>query len=214
MNTTLVIAQSTGTPVEFTPAEGYTYTGVASSTLVWPEGKLQYFTLNLTLGEAPTNTSRIEIPLIAINFIGEINNIEAIVGTESLTPDIKLSNSNRSVLINQSLLPPEIVDFFYFNITLLSRTAGGNLTQPQPLPYNMRFPDSGTILVDRDKLVPLINLYGFPPRSFFAKWLPIYGGLLFLLLTPSIFVGISKLVEYRISYNSKEETEEEVETNE
>lgn len=198
-NFTRVLSQSIGNPVKINPAIGYEYTTVVSGHLTWPEGKIQYISLNFTLNQIPDNLSKIEIQLITFEFIGKINDADQVIDRpRTQNPEISLTNANSSTYVNQSLEAPSTADNFYLNITLFSRTVG-NITQGVLIPYAVRFPEEGTILVDRDKLVPLINLYGFPPDTFFTKWLPVYGSLLFILLVPSLVVGISKISQKRVT---------------
>ncbi|MFV2015655.1 MAG: hypothetical protein ACC656_09525 [Candidatus Heimdallarchaeota archaeon] len=176
-----VQSQVTGNVVSIRPDDGFEFEGVASARLVWPEGKRQTVELNLTNTLLPTNISRI--------FIARIEGIETKVAISSTTPGIILSDSNQTAYLNQTMFPPDLADQFYLNISLLVGTSFDR----DPRDHVIRFPDKGTILVDRDKLVPLVNLYGFPPSSFFSKFLPIYAMIITVLLIPGFYYSFSKL---------------------
>jgi hypothetical protein len=208
----LIHGQITGKKVLISPAPDYNLSTVTAGRLVWPEGKPQFMTINLTIELLPDNLSKIEVPLIIFAYMSSTGGSDQIIDQEPVRPNIILSNSNKTVLVNATLLPPVAADRFYFNITLYVRSVG-NVTQAEGNPFAVRFPDAdsgtNTILVDRDRVVPLINIYGFPPDSFFQKWLPIYGAALFLMVSPAIAVGITKL-----SRSAASETEVKIEEEE
>jgi hypothetical protein len=204
-NISNVQSQASGDPVAITPDSGYEFEGVAKSRLVWPEGKRQSVELNLTLTQVPTNISRIYVDVVTIDIIGNIEGIEAQVDTATDAPELVLSQTNKTAFVNQTIFPPDLTDEFFINITMLVGTSFNR----DPRRFVIRFPDEGTILVDRDKLVPLVNLYGFPPSSFFSKFLPIYAAMILVLLIPGFYYSINKLMRSnRVS--TKPDTQEEV----
>jgi hypothetical protein len=196
-------AQATGDLVRFTPDEGYEITAVARGNLLWPEGKQQIIDLNLTKTQLPTNISRIFIDVIAFEMIASIRGVDTTVDVSSITPEIILSETNQTAFVNETLFPPDLSDNFYLNISLSIRTSSNILLRP----HVVRFPDSGTILVDRDRLVPLINLYGFPPSSFFVKFLPIYGIIVIIMVIPGVIYSISRLRKPVLTPDPRENNE-------
>ncbi len=189
-NITNVQSQVIGDIVSITPDEGFEFKGEAKGKLVWPEGKRQVVELNLTKSLLPNNISRIYIDVITFDIIGNIEGIDAQVDTALNTPEFILSETNQTAYLNQTLFPPDLADQFFINITMLVGTSFNREARI----HVIRFPDEGTILVDRDKLVPLVNLYGFPPSSFFSKFLPLYGIIVIVLLIPGFYYSISKLI--------------------
>ncbi|MCE7737619.1 MAG: hypothetical protein GPJ54_22200 [Candidatus Heimdallarchaeota archaeon] len=202
-----VQSQVIGDIVTITPDEGFELEGQASGKLVWPEGKRQVVELNLTKTLLPTNISRIYVDVITFDIIGNIEGIDAQVDTASTTPEFILSETNQTAYLNQTLFPPDLADQFFINITMLVGTSFNR----QVRLHVIRFPDEGTILVDRDKLVPLVNLYGFPPSSFFSKFLPLYAIIVTVLLIPGFYYSISKLL--RSSRKAKSSIIDEEENN-
>jgi len=186
-----VDSQVTGDPIIITPDSGYEFSSFAKSKLIWPEGKEQIVELNITLRIIPENISKIYIDVIAFVFIEIVGSTHVAREIVQEVPNIVLSNANTTLLINQSLFPPDRIDNFYLNITMLTGTSFQRTVRGQ----TFRFPDSGTIFVDRDKLVPLVNLYGFPPSSFFAKFLPLYGLILAIMIIPGVYYSITSLIQ-------------------
>ena len=192
-NITNVRSQVIGDIVSIIPDEGFKFEGEARGKLVWSEGKRQVVELNLTKSLLPNNISRIYIDVITFDIIGNIEGIEAQIDTVLNTPEFILSETNQTAYLNQTLLPPDLADQFFINITMLVGTSFNREARI----HVIRFPDDGTILVDRDKLVPLVNLYGFPPSSFFSKFLPLYAIIVTVLLIPGFYYSISKLLRSR-----------------
>lgn len=186
-----VDAQITGNPIIFSPDDGYEFSSFAKSNLIWPEGKKQIVELNITLKLIPENISIIYIVVIAYIFIEIVGGTHVQRDIVQDVPGLTLSISNTTLLINQTLFPPDRVDNFYLNITMLVGTSRDRTARDQTI----RFPDTGTIFVDRDKLVPLVNLYGFPPSSFFAKFLPMYGLILGIMVVPGVYYSITSLMQ-------------------
>lgn len=200
-------SQVIGDIVSITPDEGFEFKGEARGKLVWPEGKRQVVEINLTKSLLPTNISRIYIDVITFELIGSIEGVNAQVGFASTIPEFILSETNQTAYLNQTLFPPDLADQFFINITMLVGTSFNRENRV----HVIRFPDEGTILVDRDKLVPLVNLYGFPPSSFFSKFLPLYAIIVTVLLIPGFYYSISKLL--RSSRKVKSSIIEEEEKN-
>jgi hypothetical protein len=195
--------QVTGDIVAITPDEGYEMTGFAKGKLLWPEGKRQTIELNLTKTLLPNNISRIFIDAIAFEMIAPISGVDTTIDAVTITPSIILSETNQTTYINETLFPPDLADNFYLNISLSIRTSSNILLRA----HVIRFPDAGTILVDRDRLVPLVNLYGFPPSSFFVKFLPIYGLIILVMVIPGVIYSATALSKSIARQNSKIKTD-------
>lgn len=188
-----VESQATSNPVTIVADDGFEYSAFAKSKLIWPEGAPQNLELNVTLKLIPENISRIYIYVVSYIFVEIFNGIARQIEFDSDTPEIILSNSNKTRILNKTLYPPNRVDNFYLNITMSAGTSFNTLARDRAI----RFPDTGTIFIDRDKLVPLVNLYGFPPSSFFAKFLPMYGLILAIMVVPGVYYSVNNLMERR-----------------
>ncbi len=203
-----VESQATGNPKTIIADDGFEYSAFAKSKLNWPEGAQQVLELNVTLKLIPENISKIYIYVVSYIFVEIFNGIPRQIEFDSDTPEIILSNSNKTVLLNKTLYPPDRVDHFYLNITMSTGTSLNTIARDR----SIRFPDTGTIFVDRDKLVPLVNLYGFPPSSFFSKFLPMYGLILAIMVVPGVYYSVNN-IRQRGERTTKNETDGDAETN-
>lgn len=202
-------AQKLEGPVDFKLGTTHEMEIYTSSTLVWQEGKNELVTLNMTMTNYPTNVSTIEIQFVQIFSVEDTAN--AVPQAQvSNTTKISLSVTNSSYELDQ-MVPPPTVDRFYLNITFSAAPIGGNASQTYKL-YSYRFPATDTIIIERDNLVPVINLYGFPPGSFFSNWLPIYGFMLFIMSVPAVIYGVSLVQEKRSSGKNGEKDSEDEES--
>ncbi|MHA2504589.1 MAG: hypothetical protein ACXAE3_17175 [Candidatus Kariarchaeaceae archaeon] len=200
---TSVIAQTQGDPVSFNLSDDHTLDAFVTSSLVWEEGVDQLVKINFTMSDFKENNSEIHIQILQI-FAIESGGGGELLGQNATEKVMTVANS--SVEYSDSLQSPRAADRFYLNITFFAFPTGGGADET-PDRYSFRFPEDSTIIVQRDNLVPVVNLYGFPPQSYFRFWLPIYGGFLVALLSPGIIFGFSKLNERRAPNIIKEEEE-------
>jgi hypothetical protein len=178
----------------------YEFSAFAQAPLIWYENSNQTLYLNLTINTLPDNISSIEINAIIFVIYSTDNDEDGVQvqgGYSSQTPQQSFNTIGEEVQLQQTFLPTALADTFFINVTILARTKG-NITQGENNPYSFRFPQQETILIDRESnLVPLINLYGFPPSSFFEKWIPIYLSAIFIMAIPAMIFGISILKDRR-----------------
>ncbi|MCH8905771.1 MAG: hypothetical protein IH840_01675 [Candidatus Heimdallarchaeota archaeon] len=206
-----ISGQSTTTIVHsYEPAEGYLFQAYAIGTTTWNEDETSQIFVNITMNNVPSSLSKIDIQLVGFTQMGDVSGQEVAINTVVDTPSFSLSETNRTLLINQTLNPPDEVDRFFLNISILLRTTG-TVDQVEVSTYSFRFPDTGTILVSRDRLGQLVQLYGFPPNSFFVAWFPYYFGFLFLMSFPAIIVASDKLLSWLREERKKTVTDEEEE---
>jgi len=205
-----VSGQITTTTVHsYEPAEGYLFQAYASGTTTWSEDETSKIFVNITMNNVPTPLSKIEIQLLGFIQMGDVSGQEVIINTATNTTSFSLSETNRTLIVNQTMDPPDEVDRFFLNISMFVRTTGME-DQVEVSIYSFRFPDSGTILVSRNQLNQLVQLYGFPPNSFFVTWIPYYIGFLFLMSFPAIIVGSDKLVRWFRAEKTQTTTTEEL----
>lgn len=176
-----------GTMHTFTMAPGYEMKSYAEAPLIWPSNSIQTIRINVTLSQIPDDISGIVIDALTFSVFTADNDED--VGTQvnyqTQVPQEEINVLDQELSFIESISTPVRGDKFYINITLFARTTG-NRTQGESSTYSYRFPVGETIIVSRiDDKVPLINLYGFPPESFFAKWMPIYLIILFITLSPA-----------------------------
>lgn len=185
---------------EFNMGPNYEFSAFAQAPLIWYENSNQTLYLNLTINTLPDNISSIEINAIIFVIYSTDNDEDGVQvqgGYSSQTPQQSFNTIGEEVQLQQTFLPTALADTFFINVTILARTKG-NITQGENNPYSFRFPQQETILIDRESnLVPLINLYGFPPSSFFEKWIPIYLSAIFIMAIPAMIFGISILKDRR-----------------
>lgn len=181
---------------DFNMGPNYDFSAFAQAPLIWNENSNQTLYLNLTINTLPDNISSIEVNAITFVIFSTDNDEDGVQiqgGFSSQTPQQSFNTIGEEVQLQQTFLPTALADTFFINITILARTRG-NTTEGENNPYSFRFPQQTTILIDRENnLVPLINLYGFPPSSFFEKWMPIYLSVIFIMAIPSMIVGVSIL---------------------
>jgi len=189
---TAVSAQTQSEPVDLPVSADHTISAYAASKLLWDTAPYHQVVVNLTMSEYRVNTSEINVISISFATVGSS-------GTEDFktnTTEMTMTTTNQTVEYVQQVATPKLSDRFYLNITITASPSGGGVST-DPVRVSFRFPKSDTIVVQRDELVPLVNLYGFPQSSFFVLWGPIYLIFIFFLLTPTIVFGFSKLRELR-----------------
>ncbi len=137
--------------------------------LQWPEQEPQPINVTIIAHEMPLDVAaRIFITLISI---------QVIQGDQAI--DLKASTINKALdAINQSItetitLNPPPVDSFHLNVTVIGSTELGGNQSPQKQVV-VQFPKEGSIIVLREELKPLIQLYGFPDRTSFWLWFRIF----------------------------------------
>ena len=183
----------------FSLAPGYEMKSVAEAPLIWPSDSNQTIRVNITLSKVPDDISGIVIDLLTFSIF--ITDKPEDVGTQTdyqyQVPQEEINVVDKELSYNQSILTPVRGNSFYINVTIFAKTTG-NRTQGESSTYSYRFPVDDTIIVSRvNDRVPLINLYGFPPRSFFLKWIPIYLTILVISLSPayiSVYYRIKELM--------------------
>ncbi len=137
--------------------------------LQWPEQESQAINVTVVAHEMPLDVAaRIFITLISIQIIQ---------GNQAI--DLKAATINKALdAINQSItetitLNPPPIDSFHLNITVIGTTEIGGNQSPQKQVV-VQFPKEGSIIVLREELKPLIQLYGFPDRTSFWLWFRIF----------------------------------------
>ena len=183
---------------DFNMGPNYDFSTFAQAPLIWDENSNQTLFLNITINSLPDNISSIEINAITYVIYGTDTDEDGVyLAFSSDTPQQSLNTIGEEIQLEQTFIPTALADTFFINITILARTKG-NVTEGENNPYSFRFPQQDTIFIDRENnLVPLINLYGFPPSSFFAKWIPIYLSAIFIMAIPSLIAGVSILRDRR-----------------
>ncbi|MDH5403834.1 MAG: hypothetical protein OEZ01_11825 [Candidatus Heimdallarchaeota archaeon] len=170
---------------------------------LWDESGTGEIRISFNLTRYPTNTSIYRIHLLVVALIDD--------AATSIAPITQRSNSSQdgidvesdSILLFTELFETPNVDRFYFNITFYGRAIGGNNSETETNLHSIRYPQDGPIIVVRDNIIPRINLYGFPPFSFFQRWLPFYGIFILMICSPGIIYGVNK---YMHSKRSKMES--------
>ncbi len=177
----------------FTLAPKYELSSFTRASLIWDENSNQTISVNITITSLPDEISSIIIDAITYSIFAVDNNPKGTqINYESTTPQDTFSKVGDQMQYNHTMRAPTVSDNFFLNITLYARTSG-NVTQGESKSYSYRFPENQTILVNRqNNLVPLINLYGFPPRSFFVKWLPFYLVAIVLIAFPGVISLLSR----------------------
>lgn len=200
-------------PVTFNLYPNYSMKVQATGDLIWNDGTNSTVKLAFQASNLPNdNVSSIEISLLSFTYVMVTNNNDkkgTAVDFSSTVYERSLTNVSESINLNKTLTTPTIPDLFFLNITIYARTVG-NFTQGQALTYVLRFPQNTAILVNRQQVVaPLINLYGFPPSSFFQKWIPIYLIMSAILLIPAfIYYGDKVITKIKSRSSSPNTTTE------
>ena len=150
----------------------------------WPDGKDQPINISITSVEMPTNTSS----RIVISFI----NVQVMQGTtiidyKAQTKKYSLNTINDTISTVITLSPP-VVDSFHLNITIIGNTEIAGTQSPQ-YKIDVRFPKEGSIIVLREELKPLVQLYGFPDANSFWLWFRIFLVPLTIIVLEIGFVG-------------------------
>ncbi|MCY3411684.1 MAG: hypothetical protein INQ03_08645 [Candidatus Heimdallarchaeota archaeon] len=181
----------------FTLAPDYSISSFTQAPLTWAEDSNVTVAVNVTLTDLPDQISSVQVDYVEIITYLLDNEEDSGIPERSfpIVPKEKFTEIDQETMFLIGVEAPILKDLFYLNITLYVRTLG-NITQTQVERYSYRFPEDNTILVSRENdLVPLINLYGFPPRSFFENWLPIYLVVIVIILIPGYLAGISRISE-------------------
>jgi len=186
-------AQSQSDTITFQLSDDHEMEAVLSSNLVWEDGSTQTLVLNLTMSDFRVNNSEIIVQVIQIIAFEEGGQGELLVQN---TTEQKMKVNSRTVSYNELVNPPLGTDRFYLNVSIFAYPSGGGADEITEQ-YSFRFPEVDTIIVQRDNLVPLVDLYGLPPPSYFQFWLPIYAVFIFSLLLPSIVYGVYNINERR-----------------
>ncbi len=206
LNNTGAQTQFEGNTHIFNLGVEYEMSSFTKAPLKWTAESNETVYINVTLTQLPDIISSIEVQYITIKKYVVTNNDE--IGTQegfkAIVTEQEFNQVGQEFSFKESIDTPILGDLFYLNITIFAFTKG-NISQSESVPYSYRFPVDNTIIVDRENdLVPLINLYGFPPRSFFENWFPIYLAIIVLILTPAYIAGIYKIKSAR---NKKEESD-------
>lgn len=203
--TTISSAQVRPGSVEFDVGDLHSMIAFAEAPLSWDENDVELVNVTISLEDFPTNDSSIQIRLI--QFFTVEDTPGAFPESQSVnTTEFEVTPQNRTIFVSQFLEPPASADRFYINITITAYPVGGGAVQDREN-YSFRFPEDDTIFVSRDNLVPVVNLYGFPPGSYFRSWMPVYLTVLVLFSTPVLVTGYYRLSE--VVRNRRQETEEE-----
>ncbi len=149
--------------------EGFKLEIQVTGELQWPEQESQNINVTVIAHEMPLDVAaRIFITLISI---------QVIQGNQPI--DLKATTVNKALdAINQSItetitLDPPPIDSFHLNVTIIGSTEIGGNQSPQKQVV-VQFPKEGSIIVLREELKPLIQLYGFPDRTSFWLWFRIF----------------------------------------
>jgi hypothetical protein len=179
---------------------------IPSGSLTWNEDSSNTLTFNLTMSDYEFNNSEIKIITIVFIIIDEPSN-QPITQIRNST-QISLTQYSNLIQYTPSFVTPVETDRFFVNVTLLAIPSGGGVDETQNF-YSFRFPQESSIIVQRDNIVPAINLYGFPQGSFFANWLPFYFTSIFILISPIFVVLYSN---YRSSKDKENFTKKNMNT--
>jgi hypothetical protein len=154
--------------------------------LQWTEGSVYAVKVNFTVLELPDEVSGIRIIFIEFLHIGAIGGSSQLLDSSELLPvDQQYRNVDEVHTFEKVMRTPSIVDNFNLNVSIAAVTTGNDTSQDpnNPRKYTYQFPE--LIQVNRVGARGLVDLYGFPPGSFFFKWLPIVGSFSLAILTPT-----------------------------
>ncbi len=150
----------------------------------WPEGQDQPINITIKSVQMPENTtSRIVISFINV----QIMQADQVIDYKAQTKTYSLNSENETVSTVIELSPP-VVDSFHLNVTIIGNTEIGGTQSPQ-FKIDVSFPKEGSIIVLREELKPLIQLYGFPDATSFWMWFRIFLVPLTVIMIQFVFIG-------------------------
>ena len=171
--------------------DGTNVTAQVTSSLSW-NTQQNNVSVNFHLVEFGQNSSYVLFELINYKIILEEENITKPIYLDSY-PYINSTEPNFTHEVELST--PDEADDFLIEITIWM-TNSSNLLELGPeyfQSYSIIFPQNGAIIVDREQLFPLIDLYGFPERSAFLSWFLIYLIVLTFMSSPAMVLGGKRL---------------------
>ncbi|MHA1911877.1 MAG: hypothetical protein ACTSYA_09295 [Candidatus Kariarchaeaceae archaeon] len=171
--------------------DGTNVTVQATSSLSW-NTQSNNVTINIHLVEFGTNSSYV---------IFELINYKIILANENLTNPYPLTsypyiNSTETDYSHEvELITPDGADDFLIEITIRMTNSSHliDLGSEYFQSYSIIFPEDGAIIVDREQIFPLIDLYGFPERSAFLSWFLVYFVVLTFMSSPALLLGGKRL---------------------
>lgn len=176
----------------------YKFDARADIPLSWNEDSSSLVKLNLTLVEVPDENSGLRVLFILFNVFGDIGSGELVRLNESdfIFVDKIYNQPGNTTSFEKLIRSPNLVDNFKLNITIMAITTGNDTSQDinNPREYTISFPDE--LNVKRDRVQALVDLYGFPPNSFFAIWIPIVSVFSIIILLPTFYAGAVKGNDY------------------
>jgi len=168
---------------------GVNFTAYAIAPLEWEgtgQTNISVF-INATVIPAQAN-----LTIISVSFYYQKINKPNREFADITVVNTTLTNQNRTLDVIKPLYPPSDVDKFNITIDITAKT---DTVSDQD--FYMEFPgDYPYINVKREKVIPIINLPGFPNSESFIRWIIIFGFSTILLALPSIFVGSKKIGEW------------------
>ncbi len=171
--------------------DGTNVTVQASSSLSWNTQK-NNISVNIHLVEFSSSSSYV---------IFELINYKLLLGGENLTNPHPLTNypyinsTEPDYSHEVELNTPDNADDFFIEITIRMTNSSHllDLGSEYFQSYSIIFPQNGAIVVDREQLFPLIDLYGFPERAAFMSWFLVYFLVLTFMSSPALVLGGKRL---------------------
>lgn len=182
----------------------YKFSAQIDAPLLWQESGSQVVTVNISVDSTPDLASAILFEYITFEILDLSNNVQP--ESEFLSVQEEISN-NVTQSYQKFIRSPTLVDTFKLNVTIAAITRGNDSSQDpnNPRQYNILFGEK--LSVQRSQAQALIDLYGFPPTSYFQKWMIIVLPLSGIILLPSFVAGLVKLKEL---YKHRKQQKQEV----
>lgn len=191
----------------------YEFTAKIDAPLSWLEDERYVVEVNITLTKSPDNGSGLRVIYIIFTLSGDVGGSETPLNESdflSVNEEIRVKNEEQSY--QKALRTPSLVDNFNLNVTIGAVVTGNDTSQDPANPRKYTYLFTEDLSVDRQRAQGLVDLYGFPPGSFFFGWLPIVGVFTLVILTPTFtalsFQAKDKLTERKEKSKAKMDVDE------
>ncbi|MBY9001593.1 MAG: hypothetical protein KGD64_11790 [Candidatus Heimdallarchaeota archaeon] len=165
------------------------FTVYSTAPLTWELNDYQNFTIYVNSTGIPLGDN---ITLVSISIYYNIPNDPHRQQARILTPQVNLTGVNQQYESISALRPPSDADEFNITIEIVAQST----SVPDNQLFETQFPGDETYIdIQKDLVLPVINLPGFPNIETFTRWIFIFCVAFVIISLPAIFVASFKIQE-------------------
>ena len=172
--------------------DGFKIKAVGSAPGEWDEKNKFNVSIVIELLESPKNVTESSITIQLVSYSMESQGL-GIFRTNVDNVGETLAVIGDKVFSSYAFDAPKETDSFHFNITIVLIWEKDQVTSESET-YSFLIPQEGSIIVSREQIAPLIELYGFPDKAAFFSWMRIYLAWMSIMVLPLITIGVLLLV--------------------